>query len=78
MSDIYPVPEAIAKSAWADAAKYEEMYKRSVEDTEGFWSEEAKRIDWIKPFTKVKDVSFDAPDVSIKWFEDGTLNSSAN
>ncbi|MBT3358188.1 MAG: acetate--CoA ligase [Rhodospirillales bacterium] len=78
MSDIYPVPEAIAKSAWADAAKYEEMYKRSVEDTEGFWSEEAKRIDWIKPFTKVKDVSFDAPDVSIKWFEDGTLNASAN
>ena len=78
MSDIYPVPEAIAKSAWADSAKYEEMYKRSVEDTEGFWSDEAKRIDWIKPFTKVKDVNFNAPDVSIKWFEDGTLNASAN
>ncbi len=78
MSDIYPVPEAIAKSAWADSAKYEEMYKRSVEDTEGFWGEEAKRIDWIKPFTKVKDVSFDAPDVSIKWFYDGTLNASVN
>ncbi|MBC8158908.1 MAG: acetate--CoA ligase [Alphaproteobacteria bacterium] len=78
MSDVYPVPEAVAKSAWADSAKYEEMYKRSVEDTEGFWSEEAKRIDWIKPFTKVKDVNFNAPDVSIKWFEDGTLNASAN
>ncbi|MBL6928392.1 MAG: acetate--CoA ligase [Rhodospirillales bacterium] len=78
MSDVYPVPEAVAKSAWADSAKYEEMYKRSVEDTEGFWAEEAKRIDWIKPFTKVKDVNFNAPDVSIKWFEDGTLNASAN
>lgn len=78
MSDVFPVPDAAAKSAWADAAKYEEMYKRSVEDPEGFWAEEAKRIDWVKPFTKVKDVNFNAPDVSIKWFYDGTLNASYN
>ena len=78
MSELFPVPDAIAKSAWADAAKYEEMYKRSVEDPEGFWSEHGKRIDWIKPFTKVKDVSFGPGEVSIKWFHDGTLNASAN
>ncbi len=75
---VYPVPEAIAKSAWCDHDKYLEMYKRSVEDSEGFWGEHGKRIDWIKPYTKVKDVSFQAPDVHIKWFHDGTLNASAN
>ncbi len=78
MSELFPVPDAIAKSAWADAAKYEDMYKRSVEDPEGFWSEHGKRIDWIKPFTKVKDVTFGPGEVSIKWFYDGTLNASAN
>jgi len=78
MSDLFPVPEAIAKSAWVDGAKYERMYKQSVEDPEGFWAEQARRIDWIKPFTKVKDVSFRAPDVHIKWFHDGTLNASYN
>lgn len=78
MSDLFPVSEAIAKSAWADSAKYEQMYKRSMEDPEGFWAEQAKRIDWIKPFTKVKDTSFKAPDVHIKWFYDGTLNASYN
>ncbi len=51
--------------------------KRSIEDPEGFWAEQAKRIDWIKPFTKVKNTSFSG-DVTIKWFEDGTLNASAN
>ncbi len=76
--DVYPVPEAIAKAAWCDNEKYLAMYKRSVEDPEGFWAEQAKRIDWIKPFTKVKDTSFQAPDVHIKWFYDGTLNASYN
>ena len=75
---VYPVPEAIAKAAWCDHEKYLEMYKRSVEDAEGFWGEHGKRIDWIKPYTKVKDVRFQAPDVHIKWFHDGTLNASAN
>jgi acetyl-CoA synthetase len=78
MADLYPVSETAAKSAWADSAKYEEMYKRSIADPEGFWGEQAKRIDWIKPFTKVKDSSFKAPDVHIKWFHDGTLNASYN
>ena len=54
------------------------MYKRSIDDPEGFWAEHGKRVDWIKPFTKVKNVSYDKDNLSIKWFEDGTLNVSAN
>jgi len=77
-SHVFPVPDALAKEAWADNAKYLEMYKRSVEDSEGFWGEHGKRLDWIKPYTKVKDVNYNIPGVSIKWFEDGTLNASAN
>ena len=75
---VFPVPEAVAKTAWCDNEKYLQMYKRSVADPEGFWAEQAKRIDWIKPFTKIRDVNFQAPDVHIRWFADGTLNVSAN
>jgi acetyl-CoA synthetase len=80
MSDnhLFPVPASIAANAWCDNEKYLNWYKRSVEDPEGFWAEHGKRIDWIKPFTKVKDVSFQAPDVHIRWFHDGTLNASYN
>jgi len=60
------------------AAQYAELYRRSVSDPDGFWREQAQRIDWIKPFTKVKNTTFEYPDVSIKWFEDGVLNISAN
>jgi len=80
MSDdqVFPVPEGLAETAWADNDKYLEMYKQSVEDSEGFWGEQGKRIDWIKPYASVKDVNFATPGVSIKWFYDGTLNASAN
>ncbi len=80
MSDahIFPVPTDLAKSAWADNDKYKEMYAQSVNNGEEFWAEQGKRIDWIKPYSKIKDVNFNAPDVSIKWFYDGTLNASAN
>ncbi|MFM7347202.1 MAG: AMP-binding protein, partial [Tagaea sp.] len=78
MSDeLFPVPAEFAKKAWVDEAKYKAMYERSVKDPEGFWGEHGKRVDWIKPFTKVKDVSYTG-DVHIKWFYDGTLNVSAN
>ncbi len=74
----YPVLKDATKNAHADAAKYKEMYERSVSDPEGFWGDEGKRLEWIKPYTKVKNTTFEYPDVSIKWYEDGTLNISAN
>src|ERR1700743_3965592 len=79
MSDmLIPVPDAWKTRALIDRAKYDAMYARSVADPDGFWAEQAQRIDWIKPFTKVKDVSWDPDKLHIKWFEDGALNVSAN
>ncbi|MGD9257201.1 MAG: acetate--CoA ligase [Gammaproteobacteria bacterium] len=75
---VYPVPPEVAAAAHCDNEKYLEMYKRSVEDPEGFWDAQGRRIDWIKPYSKVKDVSFARNNVHIRWFEDGTLNASAN
>ncbi|MFZ0349488.1 MAG: acetate--CoA ligase [Pseudolabrys sp.] len=75
---IYDVPADWRKRAYADGAKYKEMYARSIKDPNGFWADQAKRIDWIKPFSKVKNTSYDPTDVSIKWFEDGTLNVCHN
>lgn len=75
---IIPVSQAVARDALVDAAGYEDMYRRSIADPASFWAEQAKRIDWIKPFTKVKNTTFDPHRVSIKWFEDGTLNVSYN
>jgi acetyl-CoA synthetase len=74
---IFPPPEAVAKAAWVDAAGYARMYEQSIKDPEAFWGEHGKRLDWIRPYTKVKDVSFTG-DVHIRWFFDGTLNVSAN
>lgn len=76
--ELFPVPEDAKARALIDNAKYQEMYEQSVSDPDGFWGEHGKRIDWIKPYTKVKNVNFNIPDVSIKWFEDGTLNASYN
>jgi len=78
MTDIYPVNDEVRARALIDAAGYEKMYARSVEDNEAFWAEQAGRIDWIKPFTKVKDVSYARDDVHIRWFYDGTLNVCYN
>ena len=80
MSDqsLFPVPEEVAKNAFIDNDKYLEMYQRSIDDPEGFWEEQGKRINWIKPYTKVKDVSYAHDDVHIKWYYDGTLNACAN
>ncbi|MEQ8667420.1 MAG: acetate--CoA ligase [Rhodospirillales bacterium] len=74
----FPVPADVADYALLDNDKYLEMYKKSVDDPDGFWAEHGKRIDWIKPFSKVRNVNYNTPGVSIKWFEDGTLNVSAN
>lgn len=78
MSEVYPVPDAVASAALIDNAKYLEMYEASVNDPDTFWGEHGKRLDWIKPYSKVKNTSFDPHNVSIKWFEDGTLNVAAN
>ncbi len=80
MSDdkIYEIPAEWKQRGFIDDAKYQEMYKRSVADPNGFWGEHAKRITWMKPFTKVKNTSYAPDNVSIKWFEDGTLNAAYN
>ena len=75
---IYPVDRVRAENAHADAAEYNLLYKSSIDDPEGFWAEQAKRLDWITPFSKVKDVSFAADDLHIRWFHDGVLNACAN
>jgi acetyl-CoA synthetase len=75
---LIPVPQNWRKRAFIDHAKYEEMYAQSLSDPDGFWREEARRIDWIKSFTAVKNVSFNPGNLFIRWFEDGTLNVSVN
>ncbi|MGJ8527592.1 acetate--CoA ligase [Maritalea sp.] len=79
MSDnIYHPPKNIVSHAKIDAEKYKKMYEQSVNDPDGFWGEAAKRLDWMKTPTKIKNTSFEHPDVSIKWYEDGELNVSVN
>ncbi|WP_459859647.1 acetate--CoA ligase [Dongia sp. agr-C8] len=73
----FPVPEDWAKRAWVNARQYEDAYKLSVSDPEAFWAEQGKRLDWIKPYTKVKDVDYTG-EIRIRWYYDGVLNVSAN
>jgi acetyl-CoA synthetase len=75
---IYEVPAEWKSRAFIDDAKYQAMYAHSIKDPNAFWIEQAKRIHWMKPFTKVKNTSFDPSHVSIKWFEDGATNVSYN
>ncbi len=77
-NELFPVPAAVAKRAWVDEKKYQEMYRRSVEDPEGFWAEQGKRLDWFKPYSKIKDCSYGPGDVHVRWFHDGTLNAAHN
>ncbi len=76
--NLIPVPEEWKKRAFMTKAQYEAAYAESVRDPDGFWGQEAKRLDWLTPFTKVKNVSWDPDNLSIKWFEDGALNVAAN
>jgi acetyl-CoA synthetase len=78
MSRVYPVSSDAKARALLDEAAYDKLYASSVNDNEGFWAEQAKRIDWIKPFSKVKDVSFAKDDLHIRWYYDGTLNVCYN
>ncbi len=80
MSDakIYPVTDEWAQSAYVDNDKYLEMYQASIDDPDTFWREHGQRLDWIKPYRKVKNTSYEYDDVHIDWYEDGTLNVCAN
>jgi len=75
---VYAVPQEWSDKALVDEGRYREMHSRSVEDPDGFWRDEAKRIDWIKPFTQVRKTSFHEADFGIRWFGDGTMNLAAN
>ena len=75
---IYPPAAAFAASAHADKATYEAMYAASIADPDAFWDAPGKRLDWMTPYTKVKDTTFEHSGVSIKWYDDGVLNVSAN
>ncbi|HLC08609.1 MAG TPA: AMP-binding protein, partial [Methyloceanibacter sp.] len=74
----HKVPKRWKEKAYIDKDEYEKLYAKSLKNPDKFWAKQAKRLDWIKPFTIVKNCSFVYPDVSIKWYEDGTLNVSAN
>ncbi|WP_300034470.1 acetate--CoA ligase [uncultured Roseobacter sp.] len=74
----FPPSAEMTARAHIDGAKYDQMYTASVTDPDAFWRSEAERIDWIKPFTQVKDIDFTLGNVSINWYADGTLNVSAN
>ncbi|MCY3727290.1 MAG: acetate--CoA ligase [Rhodobacteraceae bacterium] len=78
MEKIYHPSDEFVSSTLINGEKFKELQKHAQEDPEQFWSMMAERLDWIKDFTKVKSVNFSYPDVSIKWFEDGSLNVSAN
>ncbi|TEU26834.1 acetate--CoA ligase [Alkanindiges illinoisensis] len=75
---VYPVPDKFLKNARTTAEDYAAKYQQSVTDNTQFWREQAQSIDWIKPFTKVRDVSFDKDNFHVEWFGDGQLNVSAN
>ena len=75
---VFKVPPSWEKQAYVNQSQYAKKYKLSIKDNDGFWKKEGKRITWIKPYTKIKDVKYSKEDVSIKWYYDGTLNASAN
>ena len=78
MSELHVVNDYFSKNGLIDEDTYFDLYKRSVEDNEGFWADQAQIVDWIKPFTRVKDVSFAKDDLHIRWYEDGELNVCYN
>jgi len=78
MSKVYPVDPSFAAASRLRHDDYERLYAESVSDPEGFWARVGQRLDWIKPPTKIKNVSFDKNDLHIRWYEDGELNVSAN
>ena len=77
-SKSYPVPKHFATWSNLNPISYASMYAASIEDPESFWGEQGQRLEWMKPYTNVKNVSWDKSNLSVKWYEDGVLNVSAN
>ena len=75
---IFKVPKKCSNNAYVDKIEYEKKYKLSIKDNENFWRKEGKRINWIKPYSKIKEVKYSKTEVKIRWYYDGTLNASAN
>ena len=78
MNEIYPVPEVFKKTARTNEDQYFERYKASIENPDAFWSDAAKKLDWIKPFSQVKNTNFDKDNYKVEWFADGQINVSEN
>ncbi len=76
--DLYAPSSDIIKNSHANKAEYERMYEESITSPEKFWEKHGKRIDWMKPYTKIRDVSYNKEDLHIRWYEDGALNASYN
>ncbi len=74
----YPVPEKLEKEAHVNRKRFEELTREARENGDAFWNRIGQTIDWIKPYSRIKDVNFDLDDLHIRWFDDGTLNVSAN
>jgi len=74
----FPAPAEFVANTHVDAGRYEEMYAASIRDPEAFWGEHGRRLDWIKPYSRVKNANFAFGEVSINWYQDGTLNVAAN
>lgn len=74
----YPIPASLTKRCWVNPQQYQEKYQQSIDDPDTFWREQGKIVDWITPYSKVKNTSFAPGNIAIKWFEDGTLNLAAN
>ena len=75
---VFPPSEAAESRTLTSRAQYDEMYAQSLADPDGFWAAQARRLDWVRPPTIIKNTSFEYPNISIKWFEDGVLNVSYN
>ena len=77
-NEMFAPQQSVVERAHVDNAGYEELYAQSIADPNAFWAEHGKRIDWMKPYRQVSDVSYDKSDLSIRWYHDGTLNAAAN
>src|SRR5690606_19793629 len=76
--EVFPVPEGFRRDAWVDEAAYRREYARSIADPQGFWADQAWRIEWMRYPTRIRDIAYGPDEARIRWFEDGVLNVAAN